>query len=337
MTTHTHVRRLALAGLCATAAAAVPLAAPGPASAEPSVQPAQRAAGQPSSTAVSTVELARTGRRPQRIRHGARLKLGGHVEPRVGGRIVILRRALRGRGYRDLARTRTRANGSFRFRVRARRSSAYRAVAVPPASLAAADGAGRTVSATRRIAVVARVSAGVGRQRHVDAGERVHVRGRLRPAGRRKLVRLQLRSGKGWRTVDRARTRRGGRFRAAWRPSTPGTYRLRVRFAGDKRALGAGDRLARVSVYRLGGASWYGPGFYGNHTACGGILGAGTLGVAHKSLPCGTRVTFRYGGRSVTVPVIDRGPFVGGRDWDLTAATKAALGFPDVGTVRSTR
>jgi rare lipoprotein A len=92
-----------------------------------------------------------------------------------------------------------------------------------------------------------------------------------------------------------------------------------------------------VYVYRPSQASWYGPGFFGGHLACGGTLGAGTLGVANRSLPCGTRVTFRYGRRSVTVPVIDRGPFSGSREWDLTAATKRRLGFPDVGTIWTTR
>ena len=60
--------------------------------------------------------------------------------------------------------------------------------------------------------------------------------------------------------------------------------------------------------------SWYGPGFYGNRTGCGGRLDYGELGVAHKSLPCGTKVTFRHRGRSVRVPVMDRGPYVGSRE-----------------------
>jgi rare lipoprotein A len=67
-------------------------------------------------------------------------------------------------------------------------------------------------------------------------------------------------------------------------------------------------------------ATWYGPGLYGNRTACGKRLRRGTLGVAHKSLPCGTSVTFYRSGRFVTVPVIDRGPFRRGVAWDLTAA-----------------
>jgi len=107
--------------------------------------------------------------------------------------------------------------------------------------------------------------------------------------------------------------------------------------SGDGAAAATGDRLRRVYVYRSGKASWYGPGFYGNSTACGGALTAGRLGVANRYLPCGTRVTFRYRGRSVTAPVIDRGPFAAGRDWDLTAATKQRLGFGDVGVIWSTR
>ena len=90
-------------------------------------------------------------------------------------------------------------------------------------------------------------------------------------------------------------------------------------------------------MYRPTHASWYGPGLYGNSTACGGALTPGRLGVAHRWLPCGTRVTLRYRGRSVTVPVIDRGPFAAGREWDLTAATKSKLRFGDVGVVWSTR
>ena len=67
--------------------------------------------------------------------------------------------------------------------------------------------------------------------------------------------------------------------------------------------------------------SWYGPGFYGNGGACGMIPGGlqpETVGVAHRTLPCGTKVTFRYNGRTVTTRVIDRGPYVAGRTWDMT-------------------
>lgn len=80
-------------------------------------------------------------------------------------------------------------------------------------------------------------------------------------------------------------------------------------------------------------ASWYGPGFYGNRTACGQVYSPQIMGVAHKTLPCGTLLVLSYGGRSVTVPVIDRGPYVAGRTLDLSNATKASLGCPDLCTL----
>lgn len=72
--------------------------------------------------------------------------------------------------------------------------------------------------------------------------------------------------------------------------------------------------------------SWYGPGFYGNRTACGVVvLEKHTIGVAHRSLPCGTRVTFRHDGKTVVTRVIDRGPYVAGRIFDLTHGACAVV------------
>ena len=71
-------------------------------------------------------------------------------------------------------------------------------------------------------------------------------------------------------------------------------------------------------MFRRALVSWYGPGLYGGHLACGGRLSPSTLGVANKHLPCGTLVTLRHRGRSVRVPVVDRGPYVGAREYDLT-------------------
>jgi rare lipoprotein A (peptidoglycan hydrolase) len=73
---------------------------------------------------------------------------------------------------------------------------------------------------------------------------------------------------------------------------------------------------------------------YGLGLACGGLLGRHQLGVAHKTAPCGTMITFTYGGRTITVPVIDRGPYIAGREWDLTGATAEALGFPGLGPIQ---
>jgi rare lipoprotein A len=84
------------------------------------------------------------------------------------------------------------------------------------------------------------------------------------------------------------------------------------------------------TVYKA--ATWYGPGFWGKRTACGTTLTPTTLGVAHRNLPCGTQVTFSYGGRSVTATVIDRGPFRKGFTWDLTRKTAKRVGFLAVGS-----
>ena len=87
-------------------------------------------------------------------------------------------------------------------------------------------------------------------------------------------------------------------------------------------------------AWRYGHASWYGPGLWGNKTACGQTLRPKTMGVAHKTLPCGTTVKFVWRGKAVITQVIDRGPYIHGRAWDLTKAVSDALGFEGVGRVR---
>jgi hypothetical protein len=99
--------------------------------------------------------------------------------------------------------------------------------------------------------------------------------------------------------------------------------------------VGPQTRPALLALMRYRRVTWYGPGLYGNRTACGKRLRRATLGVAHKSLPCGTPVTFYRGGRFITVPVIDRGPFRRGVTWDLTAAAAAKLGMASTTRLRS--
>jgi rare lipoprotein A len=82
------------------------------------------------------------------------------------------------------------------------------------------------------------------------------------------------------------------------------------------------------------GATWYGPGFYGHQTACGELLDQTTIGVANRSLPCGTKVTLAYHGRSIVAPVIDRGPYRSGYKFDLSGATAEALGITTSSTLR---
>ena len=99
--------------------------------------------------------------------------------------------------------------------------------------------------------------------------------------------------------------------------------------------VGPETRPALVALMRVLKATWYGPGFYGKRTACGKRLGRRTVGVAHRTLPCGTRVTFYHGGHFATVSVIDRGPFRRGVAWDLTAAAAKELRFRTTGRLRS--
>jgi rare lipoprotein A (peptidoglycan hydrolase) len=175
-------------------------------------------------------------------------------------------------------------------------------------------------------------------RRTVMAGEKVVVRGTLRPAGAGRAVSLQLaRTGGGWQTVDHDRTDHRGRYVLFWRSAHTGTKRVRVHFGGTRRLSSARRLAGTAHFYRRALASWYGPGLYGGHLACGGTLTPGTLGVANKSLPCGTKVTLHYRGRTVRVPVVDRGPYVGAREFDLTAATRHRLRFGSTGTVLTTR
>jgi len=303
-------RGLALAALAACASSATAYAAAAP---PPGGLDAPKA-----SVTLAGADMTQT------VGYGRRVRISGRVEPRSSGAVVALERRPRGGSFEQVARTRTSAGGAYRFTPVARTSAYYRAIT-----------RGAAASAARRVTVVGKMRA--RSTRHVLDGRRFRARGTLMPRSRGRTVVLQLRTRGGWRTVDRARTGRGGRFAASWRPRTAGRYRLRLRARGDLLAAATAKRLARLNAYRAGHASYYGPGLYGNPLACGGTLTPSTLGVAHKSLPCGTRVTFRYRGRSVRVPVVDRGPFVAGREWDLTSATRERLGFGSTGTVWSTR
>jgi peptidoglycan lytic transglycosylase len=164
----------------------------------------------------------------------------------------------------------------------------------------------------------------------VLSGNGIAVRGKVRPSGPQR-VKVVFR-GADSRTRSLT-TRANGTFSERWAPDGTGNYSVRAYGVHNAQATGSESPARRLTAYRYAGASYYGPGLWGNGVACGGTLMPGTMGVAHKTLPCGTKVKLRYHGRSVTVPVIDRGPYVAGRDYDLTEAVKDRLGFPGVGTV----
>jgi hypothetical protein len=210
---------------------------------------------------------------------------------------------------------------------------------VPPAqpalALAPAGFASSELSLSAPIARYARSGLRVSSTNlNVLNGQPATVAGALRPGLAGRMVTLQAFGRDGWGTIARAITGTSGRFRLRFLARHTGSQRVRLRFAGDTYHLGSSRGLGTMNVYRAVEASWYGGG--GGGLACGGQLTAATMGVANRTLPCGAPVTLRYNGHTVRVPVIDRGPYVGSREFDLTEATKQALGFGDTGTVWST-
>jgi rare lipoprotein A (peptidoglycan hydrolase) len=203
---------------------------------------------------------------------------------------------------------------------------AYACAAAVPAAAPAAETQGTPTATASKVDVSKR-------KLNVRMGRRALVRGRIQPAG--STVALQISRRGRWITLDRDRTDAAGAYVLRDRVKRPQSVRVRVKVVDGGPA--GSRRLGRLNVYRSAYASWYGPGLYGGHLSCGGTLDAGDLGVAHKSLPCGTKVTLRHGGKTVRVPVIDRGPYVGGREFDLTAATAQRLGFSGHGAILTTR
>jgi rare lipoprotein A len=202
---------------------------------------------------------------------------------------------------------------------------AYICAAAVPSAAPATETQGTPTATASTVAVS-------DRRMNVRTGRHAIVRGRIQPAG--SIVALQIRGTHGWKTLDRDRTDARGTYVLRDRQRSPLSARARVKVISGP----AGSRrIGRLNVYRSAYASWYGPGLYGGHLSCGGTLDAGDLGVAHKSLPCGSKVTLRHHGRVVRVRVIDRGPYVAGREYDLTEATAQRLKFKGHGAIQSTK
>ena len=162
-------------------------------------------------------------------------------------------------------------------------------------------------------------------------GRATRIRGRSADlAGRTVAIERRRSRRSEWVSVASVRVGDDGRFGTRWTPRSIGRHQLRA-LPETASSAGSGDdgtasRVERLIVYESVTTTWYGPGFYGNKTACGQRLTTDTLGVAHKSLPCGTKVALRANGRSIVVPVIDRGPYANGATYDLTRATAERLG-----------
>jgi hypothetical protein len=253
------------------------------------------------------------------VRYGKAVRLSGTVPGGTPGTVGISFRRDGSDRWSHARGTKTDESGAYSTRVKPPASGFFRAQS---------EGGQPSSEVPVRVRSVAKVRV----KRHVVVGDRVKISGRVKPASAGRRVEIKLPGGD-----ESARTRSGGRFKERWRPRSTGNGKVRAVARGDRLAAGSRSRARKVTVYRPASASWYGPGFYGNTTACGKTLTPSTLGVANKSMPCGTKLTLRHGNRSVRVKVIDRGPFAGNREFDLTGATKNRLDFGSTGTVLSSR
>jgi hypothetical protein len=144
------------------------------------------------------------------------------------------------------------------------------------------------------------------------------------------IERLGHQTGWAWEPTAHGTAAPDGSFAAVWHANHIGQFRIRAVIestAGVEPHAATASPTLTVTVYRPSLATQYGPGFYGQKTACGQTLRGATIGVANRTLRCGTPVAVYYQGRTIVVPVIDRGPYANGADWDLTEATGKALGI----------
>jgi rare lipoprotein A len=174
-------------------------------------------------------------------------------------------------------------------------------------------------------------------------GKTMHVRGTLSGAAGQTVI-VERREGDGdWEQAATTTAAADGSFDAAWRTDHIGHFALRARVpSGSDSDAGATAAAAAlptsdITVFRSSLATWFGPGFYGKRTACGQVMTHRLLGVAHRTLPCGTQVALLYKGRTITVPVVDRGPFAHGASYDLTSATAEALGMTQTSRIGAVR
>jgi rare lipoprotein A len=274
----------------------------------------------PSQTDTRSAISAKLSR--HRVGYGDRVTVRGAASQAQLGQPLELQFAAAGvRRWRSIASTTERADGGFSLRAPMKRSGRVRVV----------DAAG-AASPAEKLKVAARFELGT-HSVVVLAGRPATLRGKLLPAVAGRKVRLEGRSGDGhWHLLTTDRTGSRGGFGLRYGGADPSATKLRVHFAGDRQNTRSAEPAGALTVFEPSLASWY----YDDTgaTACGFQA---RYGVAHRTLPCGTKVTLRNGGRQVTAVVDDRGPFVSGRTWDLGINTKNALGFVGVGSIWASR
>jgi rare lipoprotein A len=245
-------------------------------------------------------------------------------------------------GWRVLANTQVGRTGTFRLSAPMHESGTVRVVGAPVASTprrtsrdgatgvsgAVADAAQATIvpSAVRDVTVAPKLKIST-KSLGIVGGRRGFVHGYLEPGRSGRRVALQAREHGHWKTIAGARTGRYGGYTVRFGASVPSGSRLRVRFAGDSQNTPASVAAGTASVLVPVLASWY---YDAGGTASGFHA---YYGVANLSLPFGTKVTMSNGHTTIVATVDDRGPYVGGRVYDLNQNVAQALGFQGVGTI----
>jgi rare lipoprotein A len=256
-------------------------------------------------------------RAPEVVDYGDRAKIVGKLRHGREGQVVLLKRRVLGQGREIIREKEVNEDLKVVFRLRNRTKTAiYRLV------FENRKGKKRE-SDHRKVEVRPKLVFKVD-PHDVRYKNPVRLHGTFAPIAPDRRVTIRMLVDGKWTFVKKVDVS-DGKFSRTFIPKVRGHHRMRARFAGDDLNHET-RRKERLWIYRRGPATWYGPGFYGNKTACGRTLRKRTLGVAHRNWPCGTKVNFLYKGRTITVPVIDRGPY-GEADWDLTSRTAKRLDF----------
>jgi rare lipoprotein A len=306
-----------------------------------SAAPAVAPTTQPTLSPIKPLKLA-----PSHLAYGHPLSVSSATSSLAAGTRVALElsnppRSQANSHWRVLGTTRIGRRGHFSFTAPARESGLLRVVGAAAdrtSSLArrvpAIGATGTTAAATptvlsspvRRLSVEARLLV-TRKSIGLIGGQHGFVSGKLLPGVGGRRVILEAGRGHGWNTFARTRTGRRGGFTMRFAAPAGSGVALRVRFAGDQLNSRSTAKAGIATVLSPTVASWY---YDAGGTACGFHA---YYGVAHLSLPCGSKVTISNGSRSVVATVDDRGPFVGGRTFDLNQNVAGALGFGGVGTV----
>jgi len=285
------------------------------------------AAGE-SKAAVSGLKVADAS-----LSYNQPVEVSGTAARDQAGRSAALEFGSTRSGWRVVDTTTIASDGRYRLSARLTRSGAVRVAVGDVSALrtgpaATATGVERTTELP--VSVKARLRL-VARELDVLPGRTGRAAGYVLPGRAGRVVRLERLDDRGWRTIDVDRTDTRGRYDLRAQRGKVGSRYVRVTFVGDRTNARTVQRIGTLRSFRESFASRYD--IYGGALGCGGTLGYDSMVVAHKSLPCGTRLTVHYRGRTANAVVRDRGPYVGGREFDLAGAVARKLGFDGIGTI----